>query len=84
MPDPSKRGTVIGGGGRTIKAVMEAAGADNISIDDSGVVEVAAPSRAAAEAALEMVRVLADDIAPGQVFRWAGELLQGLLLGLAL
>ncbi len=69
MPDPSKRGNVIGGGGRTIKGVMEATGATNISIDDFGAVEIAAPSKPAAEAALEMVQVLADDIAPGRVFR---------------
>lgn len=47
--DPSKRGTVIGSGGRTVKAILEASGASSVDISDDGSVEVAAPSQIAAD-----------------------------------
>jgi len=67
--DPSRNGAVIGGGGRTIKAICEATGADNIGLDDAGRVEITAPTAAAAQAALEFVMLLAEDPAPGAIFR---------------
>ncbi len=55
--------------GKTIRALCEASGATNISLNDTGLIEVTAPSVEAAEACRAMVRLLADDIAPGTVLR---------------
>lgn len=67
--DPSKKGALIGSGGRTIKQLMEASGATSINIEDDGQVEVCAPNEAAAQSALEMIELLASDPEPGRIFR---------------
>ncbi|KAG2500423.1 hypothetical protein HYH03_001992 [Edaphochlamys debaryana] len=67
--DPSKKGAVIGAGGKVIKQLLEASGASAIDIDDDGKVNVVAPSLKAAEMAAEFVGMLAADPEPGTIFR---------------
>lgn len=67
--DPQKVGMIIGSGGRTIKAITQASGVDSINLDDSGRVEIASPSEAAASQALEMIQLLAEDPKYGTIMR---------------
>ncbi|KXZ45459.1 hypothetical protein GPECTOR_54g200 [Gonium pectorale] len=67
--DPSKKGMVIGSGGRTIKQLLEATGATAINIDEEGRVDVTAPTEGAAALTLEYINLLVSDPEPGTVLR---------------
>nr|ABF57675.1 chloroplast polyribonucleotide phosphorylase [Chlamydomonas reinhardtii] len=67
--DPDKKGAVIGSGGRVIKQIRDVSGATAIDIDESGMVDVMAPSQDAAAKAIEFVKLLASDPEPGTIFR---------------
>ncbi|KAI8473323.1 MAG: chloroplast polyribonucleotide phosphorylase [Monoraphidium minutum] len=68
--DRSKIGALIGPGGKNIKAVGEASGA-TLEVDDNGDVWVSAPSRAAAQAAQDMVLAMTTSVEVGAIFRRA-------------
>ncbi|RLA06333.1 MAG: polyribonucleotide nucleotidyltransferase [Gammaproteobacteria bacterium] len=65
--DPEKKGTVIGKGGSTIKALTEESGA-TIDIDDDGIVSVSCEDREAAEAVCEKIKLLTADVEVGAIY----------------
>jgi polyribonucleotide nucleotidyltransferase len=58
---------VIGAGGKVINRIIEETGVE-IDIEDDGRVFVASPNAAAAEKAIAMIRGIANDPEPGQIF----------------
>jgi polyribonucleotide nucleotidyltransferase len=70
---PSKIGTVIGPGGKQIRAIIEESGAD-IDIDDSGVISISASTPAAIQKAKEMIHNLTADLEVNQVY--TGEIVE--------
>eukprot|EP00798_Chlamydomonas_sp_ICE-L_P022601 gene22601-29742_t len=66
--DVEKRSTVVGMGGKTIRAILDQSGATSLTINDEGVLEVLAPSQTAIDAALEFIKLLIDDPPPGKIF----------------
>lgn len=51
------------------QAICEVAGVDNVNLNDTGRCEIVGPNKAAAEQALEYVKLLASDPEPGSIFR---------------
>jgi polyribonucleotide nucleotidyltransferase len=58
---------VIGKGGATIRALVEATGTQ-IDVQDDGTVTVAATNGQAAEAALQRIRLITADVEPGAIY----------------
>lgn len=64
---PSKIGTVIGPGGKQIRAIIEETGAD-INIDDSGYVSITATSQESLERAKEFITNLTAEVEIGKIY----------------
>jgi len=64
---PDKIRDVIGSGGKNIKRIVAETGA-KIDIDDSGIIQIAAPDTISAEAAKTMIRNLTTDPEVGEVY----------------
>ena len=62
-----KIGTVIGPGGKTIRAITEETGA-TIDIQDDGTVVIGSPDGAAAQKAVQMVDDLTREVKVGDIF----------------
>ena len=58
---------VIGSGGKTINGIIEKTGA-KIDIDDTGMIYIAAPDLAAAEAAKAEIELITADVEVGKVY----------------
>ena len=58
--DEDKIGAVIGTGGKTIKGIAQATGAE-VNIDDDGTVTIYGKNTASAMAALEMVKAIIEE-----------------------
>ena len=67
--DPSKSGMVIGAGGKNIRSICDSTGATDIQIDESGAVTITAPSQAALDAALAIVRGTCVELEVGTIYR---------------
>ncbi len=67
MIKPSKIGTVIGPGGKQIRAIVEETGAQ-IDIDDSGRISIASTSSQSMERAKEIIHNLTADVEIGKVY----------------
>ncbi|MBE6030176.1 MAG: polyribonucleotide nucleotidyltransferase [Clostridiales bacterium] len=65
--DPDKIRTVIGPGGKTINKIIADTGV-KIDIDDTGLVYVAAPDMASAEAAVKQIDLLTKDVEVGETY----------------
>jgi len=65
--DPDKIGTVIGSGGKTIKALQEKT-ESQISIDDDGTIVVSALSIDNARKAIEIIDGMTKDVMPGEIY----------------
>ncbi len=65
---PSKIGTVIGPGGKQIRAIIEESGAE-VDIDDSGMISLSANSAESIEKAKEMILNLISDLEIGKKYR---------------
>ncbi|MBQ9972258.1 MAG: S1 RNA-binding domain-containing protein, partial [Firmicutes bacterium] len=65
--DPDKIRTVIGPGGKTISKIIADTGV-KIDIDDTGLVYVAAPDMASAEAAVKQIDLLTKDVEVGETY----------------
>lgn len=70
---PSKIGTVIGPGGKQIRAIIEESGA-NLDIDDSGVISISASTPAAIQKAKEMIHNLTAELEVNKVY--TGEIVE--------
>ena len=68
MIKPSKIGTVIGPGGKQIRAITEETGVQ-IDIDDSGRISIASTDSAGMERAKEIIHNLTADIEIGKVYK---------------
>ena len=64
---PSKIGTVIGPGGKQIRAIIEETGAQ-IDIDDSGLISISATNGEAMEKAKRIIHNLTADVEVGKVY----------------
>ena len=64
---PSKIGTVIGPGGKQIRAIVEETGAQ-IDINDSGIVSITATSRESMEKAKKIIHDLTADVEIGKTY----------------
>ncbi len=62
-----KIGAIIGPGGKTIRRIQEDTGA-KIDIDDSGLVNISAPSGDGAERAAQIVRSMTEEVEVGKVY----------------
>jgi len=62
-----KIGSVIGPGGKTIKAIIAATGA-TIDIDDDGTVLIASSDNAKSEAAIAMIKAITEDVEVGRIY----------------
>jgi polyribonucleotide nucleotidyltransferase len=67
MINPAKIGALIGPGGKMIRSIIEATGAE-INVEDSGEVQIAAVDRSSSEAALRMVKELTEDVEIGKIY----------------
>ncbi len=67
MIHPDKIRTVIGPGGKTINGIIDRTGV-KIDIDDTGLVYIAAPDMAAAEAGLKEINLLVKDVEVGETY----------------
>jgi polyribonucleotide nucleotidyltransferase len=65
--DPSKIGTVIGPGGKTVRGIIEETGV-KIDIEDDGTVLIASDDAAAAEAARRRVEALVEEAQIGRIY----------------
>lgn len=65
---PSQIGTIIGPGGKQIRAIAEETGAQ-IDINNDGVVSIASPSRESLQRAKEIIHGLTAEVEIGQVIR---------------
>lgn len=65
---PDKIAKVIGTGGKQIRAIMEASGAQ-IDINDSGLISIAAPTLQGTEKAKSIIEGLTADVEIGQVYK---------------
>ena len=68
MIKPSKIGTVIGPGGKQIRAIIEETGAQ-IDIDDTGRISIASTDSAGMERAKEIIHNLTADVEIGKVYK---------------
>ncbi|MBS0647763.1 MAG: polyribonucleotide nucleotidyltransferase [Verrucomicrobia bacterium] len=64
---PSKIGTIIGPGGKQIRAIIEESGAD-IDIDDSGIISISANSQDAILKAKELINNLVSELEIGKTY----------------
>lgn len=64
---PSQIGTIIGPGGKQIRAIMEETGVQ-IDINDEGIVSIASNDFKGLQRAVEIVRGLVAEVEPGQVY----------------
>jgi polyribonucleotide nucleotidyltransferase len=67
MINPAKIGALIGPGGKMIRSIIEATGAE-INVEDSGEVQIAAVDRSSSEAALRMIKELTEDVEIGKIY----------------
>lgn len=65
--DPDHIRTVIGPGGKTINRIIADTGV-KIDIDDTGLVYIAAPDMASAEAGLKEIELLIKEPEPGEIY----------------
>ncbi len=65
--DPEKIGLVIGPGGKTIRAIIEASGAE-IDVEDDGTVFITTPDAEGARMAIQMIEQLTREPKVGDVF----------------
>ena len=65
--DPEKIGLLIGPGGKTIKAMQEATGA-NIDIEDDGTVMISGSNADSCRAALAKIEAMTEEIRVGRVY----------------
>ncbi len=65
--NPDKIGALIGPGGKTIRAIQDSTGA-TIDIEEDGTVQIAAVGGGKAEAALEEVERLCEEVKEGNVY----------------
>jgi polyribonucleotide nucleotidyltransferase len=65
--DPDKIGTVIGGGGKTIKDIQERTGT-KIHIEDSGIVTASSLDMEGVKKAIEIVEGITHDVKPGEIY----------------
>ncbi len=65
--DPEKIGKLIGPGGKTIRAIQEASGA-NIDVEEDGTIYISAVGAGKAEAALEEVEKLCQEVQVGKTY----------------
>ena len=65
--DVEKIRIVIGPGGKTINKIIAETGA-KIDIDDEGLIYIAAPDLAAAEAAMAQIELLVKEVEPGEIY----------------
>ncbi len=72
--DPTKKGMVIGSGGKTINAIREAC-AVSIDIDEEGIVEIMAKSKEGMKMACEYISLLVEDLPKGKIFRYVSDLI---------
>ena len=63
-----KIGAVIGTGGKTIKGIAQATGAE-VNIDDDGTVTIYGKNSASAQAALEMVKAIIEEPEVGKIYQ---------------
>jgi polyribonucleotide nucleotidyltransferase len=63
---PDKIREVIGPGGKIIRGIIEQTGV-KIDIDDSGLVRIASPDENSANAAIDIIKRLVKEFAPGEV-----------------
>ena len=66
--DEDKIGAVIGTGGKTIKGIAQATGAE-VNIDDDGTVTIYGKNTACAQAALEMVKAIVEEPEVGKIYQ---------------
>jgi len=66
--NPEKIRDVIGPGGRVIRKIVEETGA-KIDIEDDGSVSIASPDPAKANAAIERIRALTEDVEVGRIYQ---------------
>lgn len=83
--DPTKKGVVIGSGGRTINAIRDQTGVSAIDMDDDGNIDIMGSSKEAVDMAAEYIDILVNDPPQGRIFRceMCGEAGCRLLLGLS-
>jgi polyribonucleotide nucleotidyltransferase len=62
-----KIGAIIGPGGKTIRKIQDDTGA-TIEIDDSGLVNISAPSGDGAERAADIVRSMTEEVEVGKIY----------------
>jgi polyribonucleotide nucleotidyltransferase len=65
--DPEKIGAVIGPGGKMIRSIIEASGAE-IDVEDDGSVYITTPSAEGAQIAVQMVEALTREPKVGDIF----------------
>ncbi|HRZ16615.1 MAG TPA: polyribonucleotide nucleotidyltransferase, partial [Candidatus Hydrogenedentes bacterium] len=65
--DPDKIREVIGPGGKVIREIQSASGAE-IEIEDDGRIHVAAVDKASADAAIEMIREIVAEVEVGKIY----------------
>ncbi len=66
--DPEKIGKVIGPGGRGIRAIEAETGA-TVNIEDDGTIQVACTDARGAEAALEQIQLITEEVKVGKVYK---------------
>ncbi len=64
--DPSKIGTVIGPGGKTIRRIEETGA--TVAVEDDGLITVSSVDAAAGEEAMQMIKALVEDPEVGRVY----------------
>lgn len=64
---PSKIGTVVGPGGKQIRAIIEETGVD-INIDDDGTVSISSPNAQSVKRAKEIVESLTAEVEIGRIY----------------
>ena len=64
---PSKIGTIIGPGGKQIRAIVEETGAE-VDISDDGIVSISSPNREKLEKAQKIIHDLVAEVEEGQVY----------------
>ena len=65
---PEQIGMVIGPGGKMIKSIQEETGA-TVEIEDTGLVNIWAPSLAKARDAQARIEALTEEVSPGRIYR---------------
>ncbi len=65
---PEKIGDIIGPRGKTIKGIIEETGAQ-VDIDDDGKISISSPDKAKAQAALEMINYLTEEVEVGKIYK---------------